>query len=84
VVAAALYLVLRRLLPAGRLGGVVFGVGLLVVFGTTVDPLRRDNPDFDIVGPGWLSVLVFASLAVAFGGGAGGGALMSLADIAGR
>jgi len=67
VVAAALYLVVRRLLPAGRLGGVVFGVGLLVVFGTTVDPLRRDNPDFDIVGPGWLSVLVFASLAVAFG-----------------
>lgn len=64
---AALYLLLRRLLPPGRLGGVAFGVGLLVVLGTTVDPLRKDNPDFDIVGPGWLAVVVFTALALAFG-----------------
>ena len=67
VLAAALYLLVRRLLPSGRLAGLSFGLGLLVVLGTTIDPLRDDNPDFDIVGPGWLSVVVFAALALAFG-----------------
>jgi hypothetical protein len=67
VVFGAVYLVVRRFLPPGRLGGVAFGLGLLVVVGTNVDPLRRDNPDFDIVGPGWLAVVVFAAMAVAFG-----------------
>ena len=38
-----------------------------MLFGTTLDPLRDENPDFDIVGPGWLAVVVFALLAVAFG-----------------
>ena len=66
-VAAALYLLVRRFLPASWIGGVVFGAGLLVVAGTTVDPLRQDNPDFDLVGPGWLAVLVFTALALAFG-----------------
>ena len=61
------YLILRRFLPPGRLGGVAYGLGLLVVLGTTLDPLRRDNPDFDIVGPGWLAVVVFSALAIAFG-----------------
>ena len=65
--AAALYLLARRFLPAGRLGGAAFGLALLVVLGTVVDPLRRDNPDFDIVGPGWLAVLVFVALALVFG-----------------
>ncbi len=64
---AAVYLLVRRLLPAGWLGGVVFGLGLLVVLGTVVDPLRNENPDFDLVGPGWLSGAVFTALAVAFG-----------------
>ncbi len=64
---AAVYLLVRRLLPAGLLGGVVYGLGLLVVLGTVVDPLRDENPDFDLVGPGWLSVAVFTALAVAFG-----------------
>jgi hypothetical protein len=35
--------------------------------GATVDPLRDNNPDFDLVGPGWVAVLVFAALALAFG-----------------
>ena len=65
--AAALYLLVRRFLPAGRLGGVVFGLGLLVVLGAVIDPLRGENPDFDIVGPGWLAVLAFSALAVGFG-----------------
>ncbi|HKY75554.1 MAG TPA: hypothetical protein VJS45_05410, partial [Acidimicrobiia bacterium] len=41
--------------------------GLLVVLGTTLNPLRPENPDFDIVGPGWLAVVVFSALAIAFG-----------------
>lgn len=67
VTAAAAYLVVRRFLPPGRLGGAVFGLGLLVVLGTTIDPLRKGNVDFDIVGPGWLAVVVFTAMAVAFG-----------------
>jgi len=41
-----------------------------------LDPIRRENIDFDRVGPGWLSVLVFAALAVLQG--------TALAAIAGR
>ena len=67
VAAAVVYLVIRRLLPSHRFGGLAFGLGLLVVIGTTIDPLRGDNPDFDLVGPGWLAVVAFALLAVAFG-----------------
>lgn len=67
VVAAAVYLMIRRLLPEGRLGGVAFGMGLLIVLGTTMDPLRAKNPDFDLVGPGWLAVVIFTLLAVAYG-----------------
>ena len=61
------YLILRRFLPPGPLGGAAYGLGLLVVLGTTLDPLRPENPDFDIVGPGWAAVVVFSALAVAFG-----------------
>jgi hypothetical protein len=53
------YVVCRRLLPPGVLGGVVFGAFHLVVGATRVDPLRPQNPDFDLLGPGWLSVLTF-------------------------
>jgi hypothetical protein len=67
IITATLYLVLRRFLPPGWLGGVVFGVGLLVVLGTTIDPLRDDNPDFGIVGPGWLALVVFGVQAVVLG-----------------
>jgi hypothetical protein len=55
----AIYVLIRRWLPAGRLGGVVFGALHLVIAATRIDPLRPDNPDFDIVGPGWLSVTTF-------------------------
>jgi hypothetical protein len=65
--AAAIYLVVRRYLPPNPPGGLAFGAGLLIVLGTIVEPLRPDNPDFDIVGPGWLSVTVFTALALAFG-----------------
>ncbi|EMY34261.1 hypothetical protein D477_010476 [Arthrobacter crystallopoietes BAB-32] len=62
-----LYALLRRWLPKGRAGGLVFGALLLVILATTLEPLRPDNRDFDVVGPGWLSVLAFSALVVAQG-----------------
>jgi hypothetical protein len=67
VASSTIYLLIRRLLPAGWVGGLVFGAGLLVLFGSRLDPIRQDNPDFDVVGPGWLAVLVFTALALAYG-----------------
>jgi len=72
----ALYLVLRRWLPAGKLGGLAFGVLLLVLVATRLDPLRADNPDFVLVGPGWLAVVVFGAVVIVHG--------MLVAAIAGR
>jgi hypothetical protein len=63
----AAYLLLRRWLPAGRAGGLVYGALLLVVAGTRIEPLRPGNPDFDLVGPGWVSVVAFAALVVFHG-----------------
>jgi hypothetical protein len=66
-VSGAAYLLLRRWLPAGRAGGLVYGALLLVVAGTRLEPLRRGNPDFDLVGPGWVSVVAFTVLVVFHG-----------------
>jgi hypothetical protein len=63
-------------LPAGRAGGLTFGALLLVVAGTRLEPLRRSNPDFDLVGPGWVSVVAFTVLVVFHG--------MLVAALAGR
>lgn len=60
---ATAWLVVRRAMPPRRAGGLAYGATLLVVLGTTIDPLREDNPDFDLV-PGTTSVLVFAALAL--------------------
>jgi hypothetical protein len=59
LVSGLLYAAIRHWLPSGRLGGVVFGCLHLLVAATRIDPLRPENPDFDIVGPGWLSVTTF-------------------------
>jgi hypothetical protein len=72
----AAYLLLRRWLPGGRTGGVAFGVLLLVVAGTRLEPLRPGNPDFDLVGPGWVSVAAFSALVLFHG--------MVVAALAGR
>jgi hypothetical protein len=72
----AAYLLLRRWLPGGRTGGVAFGTLLLVLAGTRLEPLRPGNPDFDLVGPGWVSVAAFAALVLFHG--------MLLAALAGR
>lgn len=73
---APLYLVVRRWLPDGRLGGVVYGLVLLVVAATRIEPLRADNPDFGLVGPGGVALAAFASLVLLHG--------MAMAAIAGR
>jgi hypothetical protein len=65
--AAFIYVLLRRWLPSGRWAGPVLGVLLLLVFGASVEPFRADNIDFAIVGPGWLSVALFSTLAVLHG-----------------
>jgi hypothetical protein len=72
----AAYLLLRRWLPAGRTGGVAYGALLLVLAGTRLEPLRPGNPDFDLVGPGWMSVAAFAALVLVHG--------MLVAALAGR
>jgi hypothetical protein len=73
---AAGCLLLRRWLPAGRAGGLTYGALLLVVAGTRLEPLRRSNPDFDLVGPGWVAVVAFTLLVVFHG--------MLVAALAGR
>jgi len=70
------YLLVRRWLPAGRAGGLTYGALLLVLAGTRLDPLREGNADFDLVGPGWLSVLAFSALVLFHG--------MLVAALAGR
>lgn len=62
-----LYLLVHRGLPGRRWSGLAFGALLLAVVATRIDPLRADNPDFGIVGPGWVAVLVFATLVVVHG-----------------
>ena len=73
---AAVYLLVYPWLPHGRLAGPTFGAILLVTVAPFIDPLRSENIDFDRVGPGWLSVLVFGALAVLQGA--------ALAALAGR
>jgi len=41
-----------------------FGAFLLIVFATRFEPLRADNPDFGLVGPGWLALATFSALAL--------------------
>lgn len=65
--AAMLFPLVRRWLPRGRLAGPLFGLLLLVWVGSLMDPLRADNIDFNIVGPGWLSVALYAGLALLHG-----------------
>lgn len=61
------YALASPVLPRGVLGGALFGTAVLVIFGSLADPLRPDNPDFDIIGPGWLSVAAFCALSVLTG-----------------
>jgi hypothetical protein len=62
-----IYVVIRRWLPGGVLTGITFGALHLILLATRLDPLRPDNADFDIVGPGWLSVLTFSLVCLLHG-----------------
>jgi hypothetical protein len=64
---AAAYVVLHRALPRGAVGGAALGLFLLIALGVISEPLRPENPDFGIVGPGWLAVAVFTLLALVTG-----------------
>lgn len=61
---AGLWLLLRRWLPSGRRGALVFSLLLLILVSTRLEPLRSDNPDFELVGPAGLAVATFMILAV--------------------
>ena len=76
LVSAAAFLLVRRWLPSGRIGGLVFGALLLIIAGSRVDPLRADNPDFSLVGPAWVAVAAFLALGLFHG--------MAIAAVAGR
>lgn len=67
LVSAVAYLALRRWLPVGRVGGLLLGALLLVVGATRVEPLRADNPDFDLVGPDLVAVGAFVVLVLVHG-----------------
>lgn len=67
LVSGFFYVLIRRWLPAGRLGGVVYGLLHLVLLATRLDPLRPGNVDFDLVGPSWLALLTFGLASVVHG-----------------
>jgi len=80
LISAVFYAVLHPLLPRGRTGGVVLGALLLLLAVVRMEPLREDNFDFGLLGPGWLAVALFVAiglfqgmLLVAFAGRAAGG-----------
>ena len=60
------YSVIRRWLPR-RWAGLAYGAVLVVIVATRADPLRPDNPDFDLVGPGWLAIAAFLLVLVLYG-----------------
>ena len=59
VATVGLWLLLRRWLPSRRMGALILGVLLLALMSTRLEPLRPDNPDFDLVGPSGLAVATF-------------------------
>jgi hypothetical protein len=61
------YVAIQRWLPGPPGRGLAFGAVLLVLFATRIEPLRTSNEDFDLVGPTWVTLLVFAALAFAQG-----------------
>lgn len=66
-VLAFAFMLIRRWLPRGRGSGATFGILLLLVLATRADPLRPENPDFDLVGPDWVAVLAFCAIVVGYG-----------------
>lgn len=61
------YVLASLVLSRGPVGGAIFGVAMLICVGSRVAPLHEENPDFDILGPGWLSIVTFSVMAVLTG-----------------
>lgn len=76
VLLAGLHGLLRKWLPPTRWGALTVAVLFGVLFATQTDPLRPENPDFDLVGPGWVSVVSFLAL--------GALTMLTMAAVAGR
>lgn len=66
LVGALTYMLLRKWLPKGQMGALAFGGILLVTLGSRAEPLRSNNPDFDLVSPDWLAVSVFTALTLLY------------------
>jgi hypothetical protein len=62
VLSGLLYLAVGRVLPGRWARGALFGLLLLVLGATRLDPLRSDNFDFNLLGPPWLAVGAFVVL----------------------
>lgn len=66
-ISAVVFAFVYRWLPGGWLGGLVYGLLLLVIAAPILEPLRPENPDFGILQPGWLAVLLFSLLVLGHG-----------------
>ncbi|RZU66039.1 hypothetical protein EV379_2385 [Microterricola gilva] len=64
---AVVFAFIYRWLPRGWLGGLIYGLLLLVIGAPNEDPLRPDNPDFGFIEPGWLAVVLFSILLIGQG-----------------
>jgi hypothetical protein len=67
VASGVLYLAVGPLLPRRWTAGLLFGLLLLVIGSTRLDPLRADNFDFNLLGPDWLAVAAFVTLVLFHG-----------------
>lgn len=61
------YLAVGPFLPRRWTAGLLFGLLLLVLGSTRLEPLRPDNFDFNLLGPDWLAVGAFVALALFHG-----------------
>ncbi len=64
MLSTALYLLIAHWIPRAAAAGPVLAGIMLVVAGTTIDPIRADNIDFLVLSPDWLALLLFTVLAV--------------------
>ncbi len=68
LIGGLLYKLVRRGLPASpRLGGAVLGVLVLGLIGVLTGMLNSSNPDFTLLSPSWLAVLMVIGGALLFG-----------------
>jgi hypothetical protein len=67
ILASIVFAFIYRWLARGRLAGLLYGLLLLVILGSRLEPLRSNNPDFRLLEPAWLAVAAFALLVLGDG-----------------